>query len=71
MTESLIELKNMIGMETVKKSIVRQVLYFLQGIEEQQEIPARSTKSSGSAKERKERVARAVHEDAAGKAILR
>ena len=38
MTESLIELKNMIGMETVKKSIVRQVLYFLQGIEEQQDM---------------------------------
>ena len=38
MSEPLGELKNMIGMETVKKSIVRQVLYFLQGIEEQQDM---------------------------------
>ncbi len=35
---SLIELRDMIGMESVKKSIVRQVLYFLQGIEEQEDM---------------------------------
>lgn len=38
MKEPLIELKNMIGMENVKKSVVRQILYFLQGIEEQQDM---------------------------------
>jgi ABC-type molybdenum transport system ATPase subunit/photorepair protein PhrA len=38
MKEPLIELKNMIGMESVKKSIVRQILYFLQSIEEQQDM---------------------------------
>lgn len=38
MKEPLIELKNMIGMETVKKSIVRQIIYFLQEFEEQQDM---------------------------------
>lgn len=38
MKEPLIELNNMIGMDTVKKSIIRQILYFLQGIEEQQDM---------------------------------
>ena len=38
MREPLTELKNMIGMESVKKSIIRQVVYFLQGIEEQQDM---------------------------------
>jgi hypothetical protein len=38
MKEPLNDLKNMIGMESVKKSVVRQVLYFLQGIEEQQDM---------------------------------
>jgi Cdc6-like AAA superfamily ATPase len=38
MREPLTELKNMIGMDSVKKSIIRQVVYFLQGIEEQQDM---------------------------------
>jgi len=38
MRDPLTELKNMIGMESVKKSIIRQVIYFLQGIEEQQDM---------------------------------
>jgi hypothetical protein len=38
MKDSLNELKNMIGMNNVKNSIVRQILYFLQGIEEQQDM---------------------------------
>ena len=38
MSEPLLELKNMIGMESVKKSVIRQILYFLQGIEEQQDM---------------------------------
>lgn len=38
MREPLIELNNMIGMNIVKKSIIRQILYFLQGIEEQQDM---------------------------------
>lgn len=38
MKEPLIELNNMIGMDIVKKSIIRQILYFLQGIEEQQDM---------------------------------
>jgi SpoVK/Ycf46/Vps4 family AAA+-type ATPase len=38
MKEALTELNNMIGMQTVKNSIIRQVIYFLQGIEEQQDM---------------------------------
>ena len=38
MKEVLIELKNMIGMHTVKKSIIKQIIYFLQNIEEQQDM---------------------------------
>ncbi len=38
MKEPLLNLKNMIGMEGVKKSIVNQIMYFLQGIEEQQDM---------------------------------
>ena len=38
MKEVLIELNNMIGMESVKKSIVKQIMYFLQGIEIQQDM---------------------------------
>jgi len=38
MKNVLIELNNMIGMETVKKSIVKQIMYFLQGIEIQQDM---------------------------------
>ena len=33
MREPLTDLKNMIGMDSVKKSIIRQIVYFLQGIE--------------------------------------
>ena len=38
MKDILIELNKMIGMESVKKSIVKQIIYFLQGIEEQQDM---------------------------------
>ena len=38
MKESLIELNNMIGMDSVKKSIVKQIIYFLQGIEQQKDM---------------------------------
>ena len=38
MKEPLIELQNLIGMDSVKKSLVNQILYFLQGIEEQQDM---------------------------------
>ena len=38
MNDSLNDLKNMIGMNNVKNSLVRQILYFLQGIEEQQDM---------------------------------
>ena len=38
MKEPLVELQNLIGMENVKKSLVNQILYFLQGIEEQQDM---------------------------------
>ena len=38
MKNVLIELNNMIGMETVKKSIIKQIMYFLQGIEIQQDM---------------------------------
>jgi len=38
MKKSLIDLDNMIGMESVKKSVCRQILYFLQSIEEQQDM---------------------------------
>ena len=38
MKKSLTDLNNMIGMESVKKSVCRQILYFLQSIEEQQDM---------------------------------
>ena len=38
MKDALVELKNMVGMESVKKLIVRQIVYFLQDIEEQQDM---------------------------------
>jgi len=38
MKDILIELNNMVGMESVKKSVVKQIMYFLQGIEEQQDM---------------------------------
>jgi SpoVK/Ycf46/Vps4 family AAA+-type ATPase len=38
MKEVLLELNNMVGMESVKKSIVKQIMYFLQGIEVQQDM---------------------------------
>ena len=38
MKDTLIELKNMIGMSSVKQSIIKQIMYFLQGIEEQQDM---------------------------------
>ena len=38
MREPLEELQNLIGMDKIKKSIVRQIIYFLQGIEEQEDM---------------------------------
>ena len=38
MREQLEEIKNLIGMEKIKKSIIRQIIYFLQGIEEQEDM---------------------------------
>ena len=38
MKDILIELKNMVGMSTVKKSIIKQIIYFLQNIEDQQDM---------------------------------